>query len=321
MVTLCWAAKGGSGTTVVAAALALSSLRPSLLVDLDGELPAVLGLPEPDRPGIAEWLASDTSADHLAELLIDIGPRTWLLPWRTGLFDRHGGDVDRARRPLGNPRRLAPRLVEPVGLRRHRRRRHPHPARAVDGPRRSLTARDSTVLSLAASSSTKPGSADGRDPRRRTWTWPRTTRRRARPRRTSRGGGQSRPGRARAVDAGLLASRLPRVMTRALRQVVGMTDPDIVRTVCELVADRPGDTTSLVQAEVRRLAPLCSPEQQVRARRPGDGPPARTRRTRLLRPRRVRRRGARQRWTARSGSTVMERCSTSARSASKVSTC
>ncbi len=82
MVTLCWAAKGGSGTTVVATALALSSLRPSLLVDLDGEIPAVLGLPEPDRPGVAEWLASDASVDHLADLLIDIAPRTWLLPWR-----------------------------------------------------------------------------------------------------------------------------------------------------------------------------------------------------------------------------------------------
>jgi hypothetical protein len=82
MVTLCWAVKGGSGTTVVATALALSAPRPSLLVDLDGEIPAVLGLPEPDRPGVAEWLASDVSADHLADLLIDIGPQTWLLPWR-----------------------------------------------------------------------------------------------------------------------------------------------------------------------------------------------------------------------------------------------
>ena len=83
MVTLCWAAKGGSGTTVVAAALARTSELPSLLVDLDGELPAVLGLPEPDRPGVAEWLASDASAEHLAELLIDIGRQTWLLPWRS----------------------------------------------------------------------------------------------------------------------------------------------------------------------------------------------------------------------------------------------
>ncbi len=42
-----------------------------------------------------------------------------------------------------------------------------------------------------------------------------------------------------------------------------MTDHDIVRTVCDLVADRPGDPTPLVEAEVRRLAPLCSPEEQV----------------------------------------------------------
>ena len=42
-----------------------------------------------------------------------------------------------------------------------------------------------------------------------------------------------------------------------------MTDHDIVRTVCDLVADRPGDPTPLVEAEVRRLAPLCSPEEQL----------------------------------------------------------
>ncbi|HYN32443.1 MAG TPA: hypothetical protein VES40_07450, partial [Ilumatobacteraceae bacterium] len=84
MVTLCWAAKGGSGTTVVAASLALNSTHPSLLVDLDGEIPAVLGLPEPDRPGVAEWLATDTHAEQLADLLVDIAPHRWLLPWRSG---------------------------------------------------------------------------------------------------------------------------------------------------------------------------------------------------------------------------------------------
>lgn len=84
MVTLCWAAKGGSGTTVVAATLALNSTHPSLLVDLDGEIPAVLGLPEPDRPGVVEWLASDTPGEQLADLLIDISPHRWLLPWRCG---------------------------------------------------------------------------------------------------------------------------------------------------------------------------------------------------------------------------------------------
>jgi pilus assembly protein CpaF len=42
-----------------------------------------------------------------------------------------------------------------------------------------------------------------------------------------------------------------------------MTDRDIVRAVCELVADRAGDPTSLVHTEIRRLAPLCSPEQRL----------------------------------------------------------
>ena len=39
-------------------------------------------------------------------------------------------------------------------------------------------------------------------------------------------------------------------------------DHDIVRAVCDLVADRPGDPTPLVEAEVRRLAPLCSSDEQ-----------------------------------------------------------
>ncbi len=108
MVTLCWAAKGGSGTTVVATSRALATTRPSLLVDLDGEIPGVLGLPEPERPGVAEWLASDAASDHLADLLIDIAPRRWLLPWRgtvAPITDQHNdlaGDLsartsDRAR--------------------------------------------------------------------------------------------------------------------------------------------------------------------------------------------------------------------------------
>jgi hypothetical protein len=84
MVTLCWAAKGGSGTTVVASALALNSARPSLLVDLDGEIPTVLGLPEPDLPGIADWITSDAPPEHLQDLLIEFEAATWLLPWRGG---------------------------------------------------------------------------------------------------------------------------------------------------------------------------------------------------------------------------------------------
>ena len=84
MVTVCWAAKGGSGTTFVAATLALRAPHPSLLVDLDGELPSVLGVAEPDRPGVADWIASAAPPDHLAELTVPLDGTTELLPLRTG---------------------------------------------------------------------------------------------------------------------------------------------------------------------------------------------------------------------------------------------
>lgn len=64
---VCWSSKGGSGTTVVSAALALVTARPhaSLLVDLHGDVPAALGMAEPSGPGVGDWLASpvaDTAA-------------------------------------------------------------------------------------------------------------------------------------------------------------------------------------------------------------------------------------------------------------------
>ena len=49
MITVCWAAKGGSGTTVVAAAMAIAAPTPTLLIDLAGDVPAVLGVPECPR--------------------------------------------------------------------------------------------------------------------------------------------------------------------------------------------------------------------------------------------------------------------------------
>jgi hypothetical protein len=83
MLTVCWAAKGGSGTTVVAAGLALASDQPTLLVDLAGDLPAVLGLPEPDGPGVLDWARSTTSADRLASLGVDAAEHLTLLPLGT----------------------------------------------------------------------------------------------------------------------------------------------------------------------------------------------------------------------------------------------
>lgn len=79
MLTLCWAAKGGSGTSVVAASLALATPSPSLLVDLAGATPRLLGLPEPDTPGAFDWLASDTTTDRLTALEVKLNTATSFL--------------------------------------------------------------------------------------------------------------------------------------------------------------------------------------------------------------------------------------------------
>ena len=80
---VCWSPKGGSGTTVVSAALALTRSRsqPVVLVDLGGDMPAALGLPEPSGPGVGDWLTSPTaSADALGRLLITVTDSMSLLP-------------------------------------------------------------------------------------------------------------------------------------------------------------------------------------------------------------------------------------------------
>jgi cellulose biosynthesis protein BcsQ len=90
MFVACWSVKGGSGTTVVAAALALSVAatgHDALLVDMAGDVPAALGIPEPDGPGLADWLgaSADVPGDALTRLEIDAGPNLALLP--------HGGEM------------------------------------------------------------------------------------------------------------------------------------------------------------------------------------------------------------------------------------
>lgn len=91
MITACWSLKGGVGTTVVAAGLALVQQRrfgePTLLVDLAGDQAVLLGLPEPAGPGVAEWLAAGSSAppDALARLETPVAP---------GLTFLHRGRAD-----------------------------------------------------------------------------------------------------------------------------------------------------------------------------------------------------------------------------------
>lgn len=82
----CWSAKGGSGTTVVAIALATMRGREpesggSLLVDLAGDCPSALGLPEPSGPGVSEWLTAggEVPPDALRRLEIEVSPDISLL--------------------------------------------------------------------------------------------------------------------------------------------------------------------------------------------------------------------------------------------------
>ena len=95
MVVACWSAKGGSGTTVVAAALGLlwarSSAHGAVLVDLGGDLPTVLGAPPPTGPGVVDWLAADAEPDALDRLAVDVGDRLRLVP-RGGGAATGGGE-------------------------------------------------------------------------------------------------------------------------------------------------------------------------------------------------------------------------------------
>lgn len=104
----CWSAKGGSGTSVVAAALSVAAARRppgSLLVDLCGDQPAMLGLRQPDGPGVLDWLADGVNAppDALARLEIDVIPGLRLLA--AGSADDHNPDSgpDSGPNPGPNP--------------------------------------------------------------------------------------------------------------------------------------------------------------------------------------------------------------------------
>jgi len=80
----CWSVKGGSGTTVFASALALALAAKrgrATLIDLDGDVPAVLGLQERSGHGIRDWLASSTREhDSLASLRIAATTKVDIIP-------------------------------------------------------------------------------------------------------------------------------------------------------------------------------------------------------------------------------------------------
>lgn len=207
-VTVCWSIKGGSGTSVVSAALALSSSSPVTLVDLGQDLPAVLGVPEPEGPGLTEWLASDTPAAQLDDLSIRVTDRVTLIPtgragdhechdrWDEVLdaltTDGHSVIVDSGRRlPPEDLHAMADRsLLVTRACYLALRRAVSAPIRPtgvvlVAEPGRALRATD--VEAAVGAPVVATVAVD--------------------------------PAVARAVDAGLLTARLPRLMERDLRRI------------------------------------------------------------------------------------------------------
>jgi hypothetical protein len=203
---LCWAAKGGSGTTVVACALALGSAhhQPATLVDLRGDCATALGLAEPTGPGVFDWLASPTAGPtDLARLAVTIRDNARLIA--PGIAQPAGGDWARLAAALGGsanavvdagtgspppelhdaaehsllvtrPCFLALRRAQQLAVR-------PTGIVLVDEPGRALTSSDiEHALGVAVVAEVRLD-----------------------------------PAVARAVDAGLLAARLPRSLIASLR--------------------------------------------------------------------------------------------------------
>lgn len=211
MLVACWSSKGGSGTTVVAASLALVLARRTvdgaLLADLAGDIPAALGLPEPEGPGLAGWLAAgpEVPPDALSRLEHAAGPGLGLLPRGAGALraDRSealaallGADprpvvVDCGADPEGAAHSLAAAATRSVLVTRacflSLRRALTAPLRPsevvlLSEPGRSLTRHD--VEDCVGAPVVAEVAVD--------------------------------PAVARAVDAGLLAARLPRTLVREL---------------------------------------------------------------------------------------------------------
>jgi hypothetical protein len=85
-----WSPKGGSGTSVVAAACALVLTRSTAtmrapgarLVDLAGDQPAIFGLASDPDTGVADWLAigPEAPSEALDRLAVEAAPGLTLLP-------------------------------------------------------------------------------------------------------------------------------------------------------------------------------------------------------------------------------------------------
>ena len=157
-----------------------------LLVDLAGDVPAALGLPEPDGPGLTDWLAAgaDVPADGLGRLEVPPAPAWPCCPGVAASLGRRPGRG--ARRPLLD--------AAPAGgrrLRRPRRRRARPGGRR--GPAHPLAARHPGLLPRPAPGGRPAPAAVGGGPGRPSRAGARTGTTSRRSRRPGPGRGRRRP--------------------------------------------------------------------------------------------------------------------------------
>ncbi len=214
MSIYCWATKGGSGTTVFASALALASAQAGavVLVDLAGDLPAALGINEPPSPGINDWICTPTAdAASLAALALSVSDSLRVIPRGRTTAERGNPRWADAARALG----ALPDIVIIDGG------AQPPPPPLFEAAEHRLLATQACYLSLrrVSLSDSKPtGVMLFRQPGRV-----------LRPADIERAvlapvvcELDYDPTVARAVDAGLLAARLPRSLAAAARSVLTM---------------------------------------------------------------------------------------------------
>jgi MinD superfamily P-loop ATPase len=88
MLVCFWSAKGGSGTSVMAAATALTLARhaPVRLADIAGDQPAMLALASEPATGVRDWLLTgpQAPADALDRLAVEVTGRLSLVPSGSG---------------------------------------------------------------------------------------------------------------------------------------------------------------------------------------------------------------------------------------------
>lgn len=122
MVTVCWSIKGGSGTSVVASALALTASRrnqATLLFDFDGDALRITGNEHETTSGIWPWLLADPSVGYeaLLRLAVPIDSACSVIPsGRTrGSFEEHDLSADRWHRLIAGLRAEARSVVVDLG--------------------------------------------------------------------------------------------------------------------------------------------------------------------------------------------------------------